>query len=477
MKRHLPSAVPTGRRWLGSRADRVAGALLLAVTILAVSAAAVVHAASAPRSAGVAGLLRGPYLQVVTDRSAVVRWRTLQATGSRVEWGSAPGELDRVAADPTPTTEHAVRLDGLAPATRYYYAVGDDAGSTVGDAGFRFVTAPMPGERVPFRAWVVGDSGTGEAPALAVRDGFVAWAGERGADLWLMLGDNAYTYGTDAEYQRGLFDAYPGLLRRLPLWPALGNHDGYSADSAAGTGPYYDIFELPADGEAGGVASGTEAYYSYDYANVHFVCLESYSLDRSPGGPMLTWLATDLAATTADWIVAYWHHPPYSKGSHDSDVEQPLREMRRNVVPILEAYGVDLVLAGHSHAYERSFLVDGHYGSSLSFSSAFVVDGGDGREDGDGAYVKGGGGHRGTVYVVAGSAARLGGGNLDHPAMAVSMRRYGSLVLDFGGHRLDAVFVDEQGVARDHFSIVKPGLLLRLDTPPPAPGLRLDRPR
>ena len=55
---------------------------------------------------------------------------------------------------------------------------------------------------------------------------------------------------------------------------------------------------------------------------------------------MLTWFELDLADTTQDWIIAYWHHPPYSKGSHDSDnpigLDPELVEMRENVVPILE---------------------------------------------------------------------------------------------------------------------------------------------
>jgi len=460
-----PQSVPS--RW--SAVPRLASV----VAFLAVAATALAAYAAVP------GLTRGPYLQLVTDRSAVVRWRTPLISASVVEYGTDPAALDRVVASALLTGEHKVELLGLEPATRYFYAVGDAAGRIAGGAGFTFVTAPPPGEPAAFRAWVIGDSGTGGADAGAVRDAFVAWAGPRGADLWLMLGDNAYTRGTDEEYQHGLFDAYPELLRRLPLWPTLGNHDGLSADSIAGTGPYYRNFTLPAGGEAGGLASGTEAYYSFDYANVHFVCLESYSLDRSAGGAMLTWLAADLAATTADWIVAYWHHPPYTKGSHDSDGELQLVQMRQNALPILEAYGVDLVLGGHSHGYERSYLIDGHYGASPTFSPAHVVDGGDGREDGDGAYVKGSGGHRGTVYVVAGSSARLGGGSLDHPAMAVSLRRLGSLVLDFAGHRLDAVFVDETGAELDRFSIVKPGLLFVLDLAPPRPasGLRLDTPR
>src|SRR5207237_5008840 len=110
--------------------------------------------------------------------------------------------------------------------------------------------------------------------------------------------------------------------------------------------------------------------------------------DRSPSGAMLTWLKADLAANTQQWLVAFWHAPPYSKGSHDSDSESELREMRQYANPILESYGVDLVLAGHSHSYERSYLLDGHYGSSSTLTSSMILDKGDGNPSGNGAYAK-----------------------------------------------------------------------------------------
>ncbi len=213
-----------------------------------------------------------------------------------------------------------------------------------------------------------------------MRDAYLGFTGSVRTDLWLMLGDNAYPSGTDAEYQAAVFDVYPDVLRNTVLWPTIGNHDAISASSATQTGPYYDIFSLPKTGEAGGLASGTEAYYSFDYANVHFVVLDSQDTDRSPppSGAMLTWLDDDLASTAQEWIVAYWHHPPYSDGSHESDTEIELIEMRQNALPILEDHGVDLVLTGHSHSYERSFLIDGHYGLSSTFGPSHVVDGGSG---------------------------------------------------------------------------------------------------
>jgi hypothetical protein len=327
-------------------------------------------------------------------------------------------------------------------------------------AELRFKTSPVAGQPVPTRVWVIGDSGTANASAAAVRDAFLTLSQSegRGADLWLMLGDNAYPSGTDAQYQAAVFDMYAPTLRSAVLWPTLGNHDGLSADSATQSGPYYDIFTLPKNAEAGGMPSYTEAYYSFDFANVHFICLDSENSGRGSSGAMLSWLLDDLALTQAQWIVAFWHHPPYSKGSHDSDVDGKLIAMREDVLPILEDWGVDLVLSGHSHSYERSFLLDSHYGSSITLAGANVLDGGDGREVSDGAYVKPlslKAPHRGAVYVVAGSSGQTSNGPLDHPAMFFSLPELGSIVLDVDGPRLDVRFLRETGATEDFFTLLK----------------------
>ena len=273
----------------------------------------------------------------------------------------------------------------------------------------------------------------------------------------MMLGDNAYGDGTDEQYQRAVFDMYPSILQKSVLWSTLGNHDGQSASSASESGPYYDLFTLPRGGEVGGLATGTEAYYSFDFGNIHFVCLNSYDVDRSTSGPMLTWLQSDLMATNATWIIAFWHHPAYSKGSHDSDSDTRMREMRENALPILESYGVDLVLAGHSHSYERSMLIDGHYGFSNTFGPSHVVDGGDGDPSGDGAYQKSLPvlPNEGAVYAVAGSSGRISGGSLDHPVMILNLNLLGSMILDFDSTVLDASFLDSTGTIRDTFQIIK----------------------
>jgi PKD repeat protein len=390
-----------------------------------------------------------------------VRWRTSSAANGRVRYGPSPSDLSQSADDPTVGTEHLVSLEGLAPGTRYYYAVGTtDETLAGGDSSHFFLTSPPAGTAVPTRIWVLGDSGTANDNARAVRDAYYTFTGDTHTNLWLMLGDNAYPDGTDSEYQAAVFDMYPEMLRKSVLWPTLGNHDAHTADSGMLSGPYYDIFTLPRNAEAGGVASGTEAYYSFDHGNIHFICLDSYETDRSPAGAMVRWLEQDLMATAQDWIVAFWHHPPYSKGSHNSDSSSVLTEMRENVVPVLEDWGVDLVLSGHSHSYERSYLLDGHYGTSNTLTEAMKKDGGDGRIQGTGAYAKPTAGpapHEGAVYVVAGSSGRTSGGTLNHPAMFLSLNELGSLAIDVSGRQLDVKFLNTAGVWRDYFTLVKGG--------------------
>ena len=280
-------------------------------------------------------------------------------------------------------------ISGLSPATQYFYSVGSTSQTIAGgDADHFFVTSPAVGANVASRIWILGDSGTANANAQAVRNAYYNFTGATHTNLWLMLGDNAYQNGTDSEYQAAVFDMYPTMLRKSVLWPTLGNHDTAGSSKPPASLPYFAMFTLPTGGEAGGMASGTEKYYSFDYANIHFICLDSMTSDRSSTGPMATWLRSDLSSTTQQWIVAFWHHPPYSKGSHDSDTDPILAAMRQNFLPILEDGGVDVVLSGHSHSYERSYLIDGHYGTSGTFTNAMKKNGGSGRADGTGAYGK-----------------------------------------------------------------------------------------
>lgn len=404
-------------------------------------------------------LTRGPYLQNGSHTNITVCWRTDLATNSQVRYGTNLANLCFTNAASGVVTDHAVVLTELRPDTKYFYAIGSGAAPVAGeDANHFFVTAPAPGTSKPTRVWVIGDAGTALPEQIAVRDAYETFTGSRHTDLWLMLGDNAYYSGLDAEYQTAVFDVYTNLLRKSVLWTALGNHDTAQATEFVDTYPYFDIFTLPKNGEAGGVASGTEHYYSCNYGNIHFICLDSITGGRTTSSPMYAWLTNDLAANSAMWTIAYWHHPPYTKGSHNSDGEIELIEMREVFLPVLEQYGVDLVLAGHSHSYERSHLLDRHYGNSATFTADMKLDAGGGRESEGGAYHKhrfNPRAHQGAVYAVVGSSGWTSGGALNHPAMHVSLNELGSLVLDINSNRLDATFLRETGATNDAFTIVK----------------------
>jgi hypothetical protein len=405
-------------------------------------------------------LQRGPYLQIATPDSITLRWRTDVACESIVNYGTDLNVLTSSASDLNTTTNHEVRLTGLTPSTRYFYSVGSSNETLAVGADCNFITFPPPGQAQPTRVWVIGDAG--QAPDLTqttTRDAYYQYTGSRHTDVCLALGDNCLCWGTDEEYQTYFFNVFGTLFRQTALWPTIGNHETWGGVSPSGQIPYLDIFTLPTNGEAGGVASGTEDYYSFDYANIHFICLDSMTESRATNGPMANWLRLDLVATTNQWIIAYWHHPPYSCGLHYSDnpYEPEMSEMRQNIVPILEAGGVDLVLCGHSHIYERSYLLHGHYGFSATLQPSMVLDQGSGRENETGAYIKPTSGplaNQGTVYVEVGCSASVDEQVCHHPSMFYTELQVGSLVLDINSNRLDAVFLRDTGAIHDSFTIL-----------------------
>ncbi len=403
---------------------------------------------------------RGPYIHIVTPTSAVIKWKTDVPTNSRMRYGTIAGSLTQNADDATMSVEHEVTVSGLVASTSYFYSIGTTSTELAGNTPNHFFkTHPQQSSMAPFRIWAIGDAGTTTADQVRVRDSYATYTTGQKADMWLMLGDNAYWQGREMDYQEGIFKIYGDQLRNTELWPAPGNHDYYSgANASSNNGPYFDVFALPKLAQAGGVPSNTEAYYSFDYGKVHFICIDSDGSPRAIGGTMYNWLVSDLAYAQAnsEWIIAYFHHPPYTKGTHNSDSDAQLTEMRTNFVPLLEQNGVDLVLNGHSHVYERSFLIDNHIGLSSTFNPVTMkLDGGNGSSA---PYVKPGDlpPHKGTVYTVCGVSGKKGTGTLNHPAMFMSTGAYwGSLVIDIDGLTLTTKFLNDVGAVIDQFTIQK----------------------
>ncbi len=146
-------------------------------------------------------------------------------------------------------------------------------------------------------------------------------------------GDNAYEDGTAGEFQ----DCYaPSWGRhRARTRPAPGNHDYHTSGAA----PYYAYF--------GSLAGpGGRGYYSYDLGAWHIIALNSNGA-AGEESEQAVWLLADLAANPSLCTLAYWHHPLFSSGDHGS-----ISQMKA-IWEILDGAGVDVVVNGHDHVYER----------------------------------------------------------------------------------------------------------------------------
>lgn len=427
---------------------------------------------------GTPTLSRGPYLQSGSETAITVRWRTSSACYGRVSVGTANGVYTTATADETtcPTTEHIVRVTGLASDTKYFYQVSATDGTIFqGAADNFFRTNPAATTTRKIRIAAFGDCGRGNATYqdenLANYQSYLSANGIDAPDAWILLGDNAYNSGTDAEYTSKFFGTYGGnILKNHKLYPSPGNHDygNSSANKTSRSMPYHSIFTVPQNGESGGVASGKQNYYSYDIGNIHFLSLDAYGTEsdgtsiQTNGTSMVkTWLDADLAANTKKWTIAYWHHPPYTKTSHNSDTESDLIAIRQNFIGFLESRGVDLIINGHSHGYERGYLLKNFTGTWTSFNPAVHA-----VSTSSGAYTSASDcpyiynstpANHGTVYVVAGSTGASGGvqADFDSHAFPYSVNDGGMLYFEVEDNRLDAKMLRRNGTIFDRFTIIK----------------------
>jgi len=418
---------------------------------------------------------RGPYLQMLGTDRVVVRWQTTLATDSKVSYGLTTSYGSSVS-NATVSTEHEVSITGLSQNTKYFYQIGTTIEQISSDAQTFFKTALPAGTTTDFTAWVTGDFGSGSAGQTRVRDAYAAYAETNlpngKADFWLWLGDNAYNSGTSDEYNAYVFGIYPNIMKNTPIFPAVGNHDyadvGNTLPPITVSYPtnfeYFSAFSMPQNAELGGVAFKSKRYYSYNYGNVHFIVLDSYGVVTNSNSidavnnPMYTWLRDDLIANTKKWTVCYFHHPPYSKGTHDSDTEFGMVNMRQYYVPLLESYHVDLVLSGHSHVYERSYLLNGHYGAENTLTAGMKINNTLG--DASPYYTKSLVNGIGTVYVVCGNSGQGGvvgtAAGYPHDAMPQSFNSlWGSMILKFSPNEIDAKFLTSTGAINDRFKLVK----------------------
>lgn len=401
--------------------------------------------------------VREPYIQSLSSNSVIIRWQSEQATDVRVEIGKALDISDYIVEDNHSKEVHEISFKNLNPSTRYYYRIYHQQEIFRGGTEYWFETAPKVASDVPVRMWLIGDPGRSGENIQSVQNAMKEWIGDNPRphqkglknplNLIISTGDNAYWSGSNEDFQSGLFDVHKDLFKNTVFWPVYGNHDakGWS---------FFKNFSLPKNAEAGGLASGTESYYSIDYASVHMIFLDSNNGGFSEDDEMMQWLKADLKQTQQKWVIAFMHHPSYTRGSHNSndarDSGNRMFNMRKRVVPVLEKAGVDMVITGHSHSYERSYLVNCHYGVTSSFQAESILQKGPvfNKPKLRDAY-------QGVIYTVLGSSSKAVEGKFDHPVMAVSKAKLGSMILDINNDKLTARFIDNWADVLDQFEIIK----------------------
>jgi phosphodiesterase/alkaline phosphatase D-like protein len=386
---------------------------------------------------------RMPYLQMQTQNSIMVKWQTPKA-----EIGSIDYANGLHVSDEKPTRYHELTLTGLKPDSCYEYKVNSSSLS-IDNTNRRFCTLNTKKEME--RLWVVGDTGEDSQHQKDVYNAMLSYVDNNYSkiDLWLMLGDNAYTSGTQKQYNRDLFTPYSELIKHNNIWAVIGNHD-------ARRWSFYDIFDLPTKGESGGVASSSEKYYSIDEANFHLVMLDSETTDLSANGKMAQWLKKDLAQNKKTWTIVAFHHPPYTDATHRSDDPKDsngrLKEIRENFTPIFDKYDVDLVMCGHSHVYERSRLLVGHTGDSSTFNpTKHVV------QENLTTFTKplAKTSNSGVIYIVDGSSSKADNGRLKMPELPFEFSITGSVVLEITPTQLSEKFITVDKEIKDSFTITK----------------------
>jgi len=201
-------------------------------------------------------------------------------------------------------------------------------GSKVSQPANRSLPLSLPLKDGSVRFAIIGDTGTGSKQQQQVADLMKQYREAFPFEFVLMMGDNLYGSETPTDYKKKFQNVYQRLLDdKVKFYASLGNHDQPNER-------FYEYFNM----------NGKE-YYRFSKGNVAFYALNSNYMDKK----QLEWLEGELAKDTSDWKIAFFHHPPYSSGGkHGSD-----KQLRAVVEPIFVKYGVNVVLAGHEHFYER----------------------------------------------------------------------------------------------------------------------------
>jgi len=293
-----------------------------------------------------------PYLNTPSLTSMELSFEFDRAATSTIEVGLTEADLKVVSTQMSPARLHGARLMDLSPDTPYFYRVSgrDEAGNMISSGLLSFRTAPSPGR--PFTFVAIGDT---EARAH-VNNAVSQQIWPERPNLMLIAGD--LTDGGSAErrfeWTHEYFRGMGPLFGRVPVVAAIGN-----GEQELKWFRHYHRQPEP------------ENYFSLVYGDVEFFVLDSYLKYREKSDPgfrarQRAWLEQALSKSNAKWKIALHHHD--TRTSDEDDYGNSWRgtsqhgdsEVQTDFVPLFERFGVDLVLFGHLHSYERSWPLRGN---------------------------------------------------------------------------------------------------------------------
>lgn len=293
----------------------------------------------------------GPYLQNVTQDSIVIMWEHFgDPVSAKVRYRLQGDVVWRETSSQNIANFHEIHLTELKPGLTYQFQVSQEGKNNwLPGKPATFSTAPVSSDS--YRIAAYGDSRTNYKRHTDVVKSIIT----NDTDLVINVGDLVDAGRDYSLWGSQFFGPLAYLMVETPLFPIVGNHE------FEGTGKFWysDFFSLP----------NNERWYAINYGCSRIIALDS-NTDFSPGSDQHTWLLNEFGSDEfkqSTWQVVALHHPVYTSGSHKSN-EQPVVEY---LVPLFEEHGIDIVLSGHNHHYERSehngiyYIVTGGGGAEL----------------------------------------------------------------------------------------------------------------
>jgi len=331
-------------------------------------------------------ILVPPYLQpgnspTLSKEQKVLIWQTDSVQGNfKVEFAiNTPGQKmslakissTKLSLKNRTTYLYRAALTGLKFDSEYSYRVLMND-NTIAESLFRTRTKKTQTKFVVF-----GDCGAGTSQQA----GIAYQVYKQKPEFVLVTGDNVYGKGLESEYRKNFFPYYVAkesdslkgapLMNSVPFYMILGNHDVYGSelDKTPDGLAYFYYNDLPLNGPkindvvkltgpetliASFQAASKPRFpimsnYSFEHGNVHITCIDANPYINPLSLEFVQWLANDLRSSKADWKIVSYHHPGFNSSKAHYDYQ-----LMRLLSPVLEELGVDMVLTGHVHNYQRS---------------------------------------------------------------------------------------------------------------------------